>query len=109
MGYDSDLITRAAGVTLKERRRLVIAARETPLSSIHLENMLEVTRAGAVIFPPVMAFYTKPASVQDMVDQSVMRMIDLLDLRLDEHDESGERWNGFQWAKKKSKERDLPE
>lgn len=108
MGYDSDLITRAAGVTLKERRRLVIAARETPLSSIHLENMLEITRAGAVIFPPVMAFYTKPASVQDMVDQSVMRMIDLLDLRLDEHDESGERWNGFQWAEKKSKTRDPP-
>ncbi|KAL2062378.1 hypothetical protein VTL71DRAFT_6644 [Oculimacula yallundae] len=100
MGYDNDLIVRAASVTLKERRRLVLAARETPLSSIHLENMLEVTRAGAVVFPPVMAFYTKPKEVQDMVDQSVMRMIDLLDLRLDEHDEGGKRWVGFEWSRK---------
>lgn len=60
IGNDNDLITRAAGVTLKERRRLVLAARETRLSSIPLENMLEVTKAGAVIFPPVMAFYTRP-------------------------------------------------
>jgi 4-hydroxy-3-polyprenylbenzoate decarboxylase len=96
MGYDSDLIARAAGVMLKERRRLVVVARETPLSSIHLENMLELTRAGATVFPPVMTFYTRPASVQDMVDQSVTRMIDSLGI-----DQSGSvvadevRWNGF--------------
>lgn len=96
MGYDNDLITRAAGVTLKERRRLVLAARETPLSSIHLENMLEVTRAGAVVFPPMMTFYTRPKTVQDLVDQSVQRMIDLLELEIDEHDESGSRWRGFE-------------
>jgi phenylacrylic acid decarboxylase len=96
IGYDNDLVTRAAGVTLKERRRLVLAARETPLSSIHLENMLEVTRAGAVVFPPMMTFYTRSKTVQDLVDQSVQRMIDLLDLGIDEHDESGARWVGFE-------------
>ncbi|EXK79666.1 3-octaprenyl-4-hydroxybenzoate carboxy-lyase UbiX [Fusarium oxysporum f. sp. raphani 54005] len=101
MGYDSDLIVRAASVTLKERRRLVLVARETPLSSIHLENMLEVTKARAVVFPPVMAFYTRPNSIQDMVDQSVMRMIDLLDLKLvGGEDEHGVRWAGFDWATK---------
>jgi len=66
IGYDNDLITRAAGVSLKERRKLVLAARETPLSAIHLENMLEVTRAGAMVFPPVMAFYTRPKGVKDI-------------------------------------------
>jgi polyprenyl P-hydroxybenzoate/phenylacrylic acid decarboxylase-like protein len=101
MGYDNDLIVRAASVTLKERRRLVLVARETPLSSIHLENMLELTRANAVLFPPVMAFYTQPKSIQDMVDQSVMRMIDLLDLNLvGEEDEEGGRWAGFDWGVK---------
>ncbi|KAF5014038.1 hypothetical protein F66182_15117 [Fusarium sp. NRRL 66182] len=101
MGYDDDLTTRAASVTLKERRRLVLVARETPLSSIHLENMLHLTQAGAVLFPPVMAFYTRPKNIQEMVDQSVTRMIDLLDLGLESHEEQGERWTGFQWELKK--------
>ncbi|KAF7557306.1 hypothetical protein G7Z17_g857 [Cylindrodendrum hubeiense] len=102
MGYDSDLIVRAASVTLKERRRLVLVARETPLSTIHLENMLEVTKANAVIFPPVMAFYTRPDSVQDMVDQSVLRMIDMLDLKLvGEQENEDIRWTGFDWKGKK--------
>ncbi|KAH7126439.1 flavoprotein [Dactylonectria estremocensis] len=101
MGYDSDLIVRAASVTLKERRRLVLVARETPLSSIHLENMLEVTKANAVIFPPVMAFYTRPNSVQDLVDQSVLRMIDLLGLGLEEKTDEDIRWSGFDWERKK--------
>jgi 4-hydroxy-3-polyprenylbenzoate decarboxylase len=107
MGYDNDLITRAASVTLKERRRLVLVARETPLSSIHLENMLEVTRAGAVVFPPVMAFYTRPKEVKDLVEQSVMRMVDLLDLRADEEEgeEEDGRWKGFEWEDKKTEER----
>ncbi|WAO87446.1 3-octaprenyl-4-hydroxybenzoate carboxy-lyase UbiX [Fusarium falciforme] len=101
MGYDNDLIVRAASVTLKERRRLVLVARETPLSSIHLENMLEVTKASAVVFPPVMAFYTRPKSIQDMVDQSVMRMIDLLDLNLvGGNNDEGVRWAGFDWVAK---------
>ncbi|KAH6680081.1 flavoprotein [Plectosphaerella plurivora] len=101
MGYDADLISRAAGVTLKERRRLVLAVRETPLNDVHLENMLGVSRAGAVLFPPVMAFYTQPRCIADMVDQSVKRMVDLLGLGLAEHDDDEElRWSGFEWAKK---------
>lgn len=104
-GYDADLITRAAGVTLKERRRLVLVARETPLSTIHLENMLGVTQAGVVVFPPVMAFYTRPASVADMVRQSVGRMVDCLGVGSEEHDEGGERWEGFDWNGKREGER----
>jgi 4-hydroxy-3-polyprenylbenzoate decarboxylase len=103
IGYDSDLITRAAGVCLKERRKLVLVARETPLSTIHLENMLEVTRAGAVVFPPVMTFYTRPNGVEGMVEQSVMRMVDCLGLSYEEGDD-GERWMGFDWEGKKSLE-----
>jgi 4-hydroxy-3-polyprenylbenzoate decarboxylase len=99
IGYDNELISRAASVTLKERRRLVLVVRETPLSSIHLDNMLEVTRAGAIVFPPVMAFYTRPQSVEEMVQQSVRRMIDALDLELGDHNTI---WKGFNWAKKKA-------
>lgn len=100
IGYDSDLITRAAGVTLKERRKLVLVARETPLSSIHLENMLEVTKAGAIVFPPVMAFYTRPKGIADMVTQSVMRMVDCLDLAIKDNDHEDGRWGGFDWEGK---------
>ena len=100
MGYDTDLITRAASVTLKERRRLVLVARETPLNDIHLENMLGVSRAGAIIFPPVMAFYTKPTCIAEMVQQSTSRMLDLFGL--EEHNTTNQ-WTGFDWqAKTKS-------
>ena len=96
VGYDSDLISRAAGVTLKEKRRLVLVARETPLSMIHLENMLGVTKAGAIVFPPVMAFYTQPKSVDEMAAQSARRMIDALDLGIEaEDDHDGLTWQGF--------------
>ncbi|KAK4066216.1 uncharacterized protein Triagg1_8048 [Trichoderma aggressivum f. europaeum] len=94
-GLCDDLISRAADVILKERRRLVLVARETPLSEIHLRNMLDVTRTGAVVFPPVPAFYIKPSSVEDLVDQSVGRMLDLFDLDTEDF----ERWNG--WSKDK--------
>jgi 4-hydroxy-3-polyprenylbenzoate decarboxylase len=79
-GYCSDLISRAADVMLKERRRLVLALRETPLNAIHLRNMTEVTQAGAIICPTVPAFYTRPDSIDDMVDQMVGRMLDLFDI-----------------------------
>ena len=76
---------------LKERRRLVLVTRETPLSDIHLRNMLTVTQSGAVIFPPVPAFYIRAAGVDELVDQSVGRMLDLFDLDTGEF----ERWNGW--------------
>lgn len=89
-GVCDDLISRTADVMLKERRRVVLVARETPLSEIHLRNMLGVTRAGAVVFPPVPAFYIRPASVDELVEQSVGRILDLFDL-----DTGGfERWGG---------------
>jgi 4-hydroxy-3-polyprenylbenzoate decarboxylase len=100
ISYDNDLVTRAVSVTLKERRRLVLVAWEAPLSTIHLENILEVTKAGAVAFPPVMAFYTRPKAVNDLAEQSVKRMIDLLDSRLEEHDGDKGRWTGFEWKQR---------
>jgi len=72
------LITRAADVTLKERRRLVLLPRETPLNEIHLENMHYLARAGAVIFPPTVAYYAHPNSVDDVTNHVVGRVIDQL-------------------------------
>lgn len=77
-GIGDDLISRAADVMLKERRTLILAPREMPFSEIHLENMLKLSRAGAVIMPPNPGFYTGPASVQDMVDFVVARILDHL-------------------------------
>lgn len=77
-GLADNLIERAADVMLKERRPLVLVPRETPLSAIHLENMLRVTHAGAVVMPPNPGFYTHPASVADMVDFIVARVLDQL-------------------------------
>lgn len=91
-GFCDDLISRAADVSMKEGRKLVMVVRETPLSDIHLENMLAVRRAGAVIFPPVPAFYTRPASLEEMVEQSVGRMLDSLGINV----ETFPRWNGFE-------------
>lgn len=69
--------------------------------SIYLENMLEVTKSGAVVFPPVMAFYTRPSPIGYMVQQSIMRMVDLLDLEVIDEDVQDEaRWSGFDWAAK---------
>ncbi|KAF5005781.1 hypothetical protein FDECE_7791 [Fusarium decemcellulare] len=94
-GYCDDLISRAADVVLKERHRLVLVTRECPLSGIHLQNMLTVTQNGGIIFPPVPAFYTRPASMDDLVDHSVGRMLDLFDLDTEDFD----RWEGFQKQK----------
>jgi flavin prenyltransferase len=77
-GLSDDLIARAADVMLKERRTLILVPRETPFSSIHLENMLRLAQAGAVILPPNPGFYQKPQSVQDMVDFVVARILDHL-------------------------------
>jgi 4-hydroxy-3-polyprenylbenzoate decarboxylase len=79
-GYGETLIPRAADVVLKERRRLVLAVRETPLHDIHLENMLKLSRMGAIIAPPMPAFYNRPASIDDLVEHSVSRILDLFGL-----------------------------
>lgn len=75
-GYDETLLARAAGVTIKESRKLVLMARETPLSAIHLENMLKLARLGVIILPPMTEFYTKPESISDIVDHGVGKCLD---------------------------------
>lgn len=77
-GNTTDLLTRAADVCLKERRRLVLVARETPLNLIHLRNMVSATEAGAIILPPVPAFYHRPRSLDDLLDHTVGKVFDLL-------------------------------
>ncbi|HEX5192437.1 MAG TPA: UbiX family flavin prenyltransferase [Solirubrobacteraceae bacterium] len=81
-GISGNLLTRAADVTLKERRPLVLMVRESPLTAIHLRNMQRVTEAGGIIAPPVPAFYTAPQSVDEMVTQTVARALDLFGLDL---------------------------
>ena len=83
-GSGTTLVHRAADVVLKERRRLVLLPREAPLSDIHLEHMLRLSRMGAVMFPPVPAFYQRPVTVDDIVDHTVMRVLDQFGLHLDE-------------------------
>lgn len=82
-------------MTLKGRKRLVLVPRETPLSSIHLENMVEITKAGAVVFGPAISFYTGPKGIHETVMQSVGRRIDLSDLGIEEHEVCEGRWDGF--------------
>jgi 4-hydroxy-3-polyprenylbenzoate decarboxylase len=79
-GISSNLLTRAADVNLKERRKLVLVARETPLTSIHLRNMLVLSDMGAIVAPPVPAFYNRPKTLDDIVDHTVGRLLDLFDL-----------------------------
>lgn len=79
-GVTSSLLTRAADVMLKERRRLVLLVRETPLHLGHLRSMVSVTEMGAVVMPPVPAFYTRPGSVEEIIDHTVGRALDLLDI-----------------------------
>lgn len=81
-GQAEGLIPRAADVTLKERRRLVLLARETPLNDIHLENMLALSRMGVIIAPPVPAFYDNPRTIDDLVDHTVGRVLDLFGLEV---------------------------
>jgi polyprenyl P-hydroxybenzoate/phenylacrylic acid decarboxylase-like protein len=90
-GYAEGLIVRAADVTLKERRRLVLMARETPLSDIHLENMLALSRMGAIIAPPVPAFYNNPQTIEDLIDHNVGRVLDLFGLEMPKL----RRWTGM--------------
>ncbi len=91
IGYADGLICRAADVVLKERRKLVLLARESPFSEIHLENMLSLTRMGAIIFPPVPAFYNNPKSLDDVIHHIVGRLLDQFGLETPDMS----RWNGF--------------
>jgi 4-hydroxy-3-polyprenylbenzoate decarboxylase len=79
-GLSDNLIARAADVTLKERRRLVLLVRETPLNLAHLRNMTAVTEMGAIVFPPLPAFYNRPASIDEMVDETLARVLDMFSL-----------------------------
>lgn len=79
-GVTDTLVARAADVTLKERRRIVLLARESPLNLVHLRNMVTVTEMGAIVMPPVPAFYAKLETVDQLVDQTVGRVLDLFDL-----------------------------
>ena len=90
-GLGDNLIHRAADVILKERRRLVLAIREAPLSEIHLENMLKLSRMGVGICPPMPAFYTRPQTIDDIVNYTVARLLDQLDIHLEIHN----RWIGM--------------
>jgi 4-hydroxy-3-polyprenylbenzoate decarboxylase len=94
-GHGDNLIHRAADVVLKERRKLALVVRETPLSDIHLENMLKLSRMGVVIFPPVPAFYNQPRTIDEIVDQTVMRILDQFGI----HAPAGRRWDGNMAAK----------
>ncbi|HTK29631.1 MAG TPA: UbiX family flavin prenyltransferase [Vicinamibacterales bacterium] len=89
-GVGDTLIHRAADVTIKERRRLVLAVREAPLSEIHLENMLKLARMGVVICPPMPAFYTRPATIDDLVTAAAARLLDQVGIHVD-----APRWEGF--------------
>ena len=93
-GIGDNLLHRAADVVLKERRRLVLVVRETPLSDIHLENMLKLSRMGTVILPPMPAFYTHPLTIDDVVDQTVGRVLDQFGI-----DSPAPRWTGDMAAK----------
>jgi 4-hydroxy-3-polyprenylbenzoate decarboxylase len=89
-GFADSLIHRAADVTLKERRKLVLVVREAPLSEIHLENMLKLSRMGAVILPPMPAFYNHPASIDEIVDHTVARVLDQFGIEM----KGAARWTG---------------
>jgi 4-hydroxy-3-polyprenylbenzoate decarboxylase len=89
-GTSRSLIERAADVVLKERRKLVLVTRESPLSELHLENMLKLARVGAMIVPPMPAFYNKPKSIDDIVNHIVARVLDQLNIPAP----FAKRWDG---------------
>jgi 4-hydroxy-3-polyprenylbenzoate decarboxylase len=89
-GATSNLVSRAADVCLKERRRVVLMLRETPLHLGHVRSMAAVTEAGAIVYPPVPAFYARPQSIEDMIDHTLGRVLDLFDIEVG----TVRRWGG---------------
>lgn len=89
-GFGENLISRAADVTIKEQRKLVIVPRETPLSVIHLENLTKLAKVGAQIIPPVPAFYNHPKTIQDLVNHQTMKILDAFQIQ----NETDRRWEG---------------
>jgi 4-hydroxy-3-polyprenylbenzoate decarboxylase len=100
-GLADNLIHRAADVILKERRKLVLVVRESPLHDIHLENMLKLSRMGVVILPPVPAFYNHPQNLDDMINHVTMRVLDQFDIHLDVMN----RWDGTMFTSADATER----
>ena len=100
-GAADNLIHRAADVILKERRKLVLVVRESPLHDIHLENMLKLSRMGVVILPPVPAFYNHPQNLDDMINHVTMRVLDQFDIHLDVMN----RWDGTMFTSADANER----
>lgn len=99
-GLGDNLIARAADVTLKERRPLLVVPRESPFNQIHLENMLRLARMGVEIIPPIPAFYTRPQTIDDLVDHTVMKLLDHLGLATT----LSARWPGLAAAKQAARE-----
>jgi len=99
-GLADNLIHRAADVILKERRKLVLVVRESPVHEIHLENMLKLSRMGVIILPPVPAFYNHPQNLDDMINHVTMRVLDQFDIHLDVVN----RWDGTMLSSAKSVE-----
>jgi 4-hydroxy-3-polyprenylbenzoate decarboxylase len=89
-GYSDNLLLRSADVCLKERRKLVLVTRETPLSIVHIKNMAKVTKAGAVVLPPVLSFYSKPKNIDDMVNYLLGKVLDVMGIE----NKLYERWEG---------------
>jgi 4-hydroxy-3-polyprenylbenzoate decarboxylase len=79
-GYANNLITRAADVAIKEKRKLILGVRESPFNAIHLENMLKLARLGVIIAPPLPSYYIKPENVDELIEQTAGRILDLLDI-----------------------------
>lgn len=82
-GYANNLITRSADVMIKEKRKLILVVRESPLSAIHLENMLKLAKLGVIIFPPVPSYYIKPKSVEELIEFTVGRILDYIGIESD--------------------------
>jgi 4-hydroxy-3-polyprenylbenzoate decarboxylase len=103
-GLTANLISRAADVVLKERRRLVLMLREAPLHIGHIRTMATVTEAGGIIYPPVPAFYAQPKSIEEMVDHTLTRVLDLFEI------DTGKirRWTGERERPKSREEADSP-